>query len=221
MTTDTTDPGGQKADLGARECWACKTSLAVQAQRCATCGSFQGWRRWIGETNAIALIALLGTVIGILVGVQRMRETDAAIAVVANAVDSLKLAERYREELHSLGPSKQRLSRLLALYEFNKEPIASEEEAKLFIAFLRPLGMSYRGHGSVSGTFGDPRQPANRNEVTVWINSYEKPNTFGFRYGLADGSYFRCNDSYFEVAKQTDGSVIFHEPVNFAPCAGR
>ena len=76
-----------------------------------------------------------------------------------------------------------------------------------------------RGAGATTGTFGVPDSNGLQYEVTIWKNSYERPNVYGIRFGLSDSAYWGCNDSYFEVVKLQDSTPHFVLNTKYAaPC---
>jgi hypothetical protein len=171
----------------------------------------------------VSVVALLGSAASIGATIYTAQQSakateqnSQAVADVRKDVDALEILSRSRGRLRVLGPSRDRLQDVIRRFDFNDQPNTSVEEGKLLMAFLGAQQMSHKGRGATSGSFGDDMQ--NPYEVSIWTNTYDKPNVYGVRFGLADSTYWGCNDSYFEVEKLAGGKIRFNEPTNFAEC---
>ena len=197
---------------GLKLCSACKSEIPELARKCGVCQSFVDWRRFTGSTNLIAVVTLMAACFGIVSGFRELRKNEEKIDNVTSRVDdAFTELDRTREQLHTIVPSKERLEKLIHQFPFNETAKTSNEEAKLLMAFLKPLKLYSIGRGATSGSFGKPDANSSANyEVTIWINSYEKSDTYGVRFGLSDSTYWGVNESYFEVVKQGGGNVMIN-----------
>jgi hypothetical protein len=96
-----------------------------------------------------------------------------------------------RAELAAGRITRPALERILAAFPRNPQATNDLAQAEALLRFLGAGRTQQRDAHSVTGSFG----PA---EITLWLNSYGKQNTFGIRYGAAGGAYGGSNDTYFE-----------------------
>lgn len=107
---------------------------------------------------------------------------------------------RYQAEMHSAGPSKDKIQKLVRLMptrvlQSNKP---SKSEADRILQFLTAKKIYSKDAHSVSGHFGSDT------EITMWVGTYGKNDRYGVRYGNRDGKYIGSNSSYFEI----DSSLV-------------
>lgn len=122
------------------------------------------------------------------------------------------------DEIHTIGPTKQRIIAALGYFDFIRQ-YTSTEESKRLMSFLRPNEQYSKYSDAISGSFGVNHSSNSEYEITIWKNSYNRSNVYGIRFGLIDSTYWSCNDTYFEIIKDINGNYSTNtNPGYEAPC---